>query len=228
MLLNDPALIMQELDILPAPKDDSPIGTNPPRQRKSKITREHDTSKSAKNSTPPNRKDGSELSHLSADEVYKIVFTHAGKLIAIKDWSQHDLADRLSTRFRKAPCIEALAKRAALKMVEIGALDDVRFALGFLRNRLTKNSLSSSLRDLMTHGIDKDVAQVAIDELTTEGLIGAPHDQAFAVWHKKFNRFPIDDKDRAKQARFMASRGFSFDAINKVWAKAKAELELDS
>lgn len=162
------------------------------------------------------------------DEAYKIVFTHAGKLIAIKDWSQQDLADRLMTRFRKAPGIDELSKRAALKMVEIGALDDARFARGFLRNRLTKKSLASSLRDLKSHGIDKDVAQGAIDELTAEGLIEAPNDQAFAVWRKKFNRFPLDDKERAKQARFMASRGFSYDAINKVWAKAKAGLDIDS
>ncbi|MGB8410656.1 MAG: RecX family transcriptional regulator [Gallionella sp.] len=36
------------------------------------------------------------------------------------------------------------------------------------------------------------------------------------MWKKKFGTAPQDDKEKAKQVRFLQSRGFSLDAIFKV------------
>ncbi|MEQ1629234.1 MAG: RecX family transcriptional regulator, partial [Gallionella sp.] len=36
------------------------------------------------------------------------------------------------------------------------------------------------------------------------------------VWRRKFGQLPQDAKEKAKQMRFMHSRGFGFDVIFKV------------
>ena len=41
-------------------------------------------------------------------------------------------------------------------------------------------------------------------------------DAARKIWQKKFNVLPEDWKTRGKQARFLASRGFSSEVINQV------------
>jgi regulatory protein len=40
--------------------------------------------------------------------------------------------------------------------------------------------------------------------------------RAYAVWSKKFSDLPTTPAERAKQARFLASRGFSSAAITAV------------
>jgi regulatory protein len=170
-------------------------------------------------------RDGSDLVESSREDIFKIVFTHAGKLISIKDWSNRSLAKRLAERFRLAPDINAIAEEVAKKMETIGALDDLRFARGLLRSKLTKSSLSSASRATMMAGVDKQTCEEALDELRAEGLVEEPADQAYKVWRKKFDHYPLDDRERSKQARFMASRGFSYDAISRVWSRVKQGIE---
>lgn len=170
----------------------------------------------------PQPKDGSEISALPPEGAFKVVFMHAGRLVSIKDWSRSGLAKRLAQRFRAAPGVQATAQAVADKMVAIGAIDDRRFSRGFLRAKLAKRSLSAAARELAHHGVDKDTIEAAIEELRSEGLIAEGADQALSVWRKKFERYPADDRERAKQSRYMASRGFSYEALSKIWAKAKA------
>jgi regulatory protein len=169
----------------------------------------------------PKPRDGSELEGLPEEEAYKRFFSYAGRLLAIKDWSEAGLAERLAERFKKYPQAAELAARASARMREIGGLDDARFARGFIRQRLGRKSVMQATRELTQKGISREVAAEAVDALRDEGLIEDPADQAYLVWSKKFGALPTDDKSRAKQARFMASRGFSYDALSKAWARAK-------
>lgn len=171
----------------------------------------------------PKPRDGSELAASSAEDAYKAVFTHAGRLLAIKDWSRDGLAKRLLERFKLAPGAQEMARRAADRMREIGALDDARFARGFIRARLGKRSAEQAVRELSAHGVSAADAQIALDELRQEGLVAEPADQAYELWSKKFDGLPVDDRERGKQSRYMASRGFSYDALSRIWSRVKRE-----
>lgn len=171
----------------------------------------------------PKPRDGSELSALSPEDAYKAIFTHAGRLLAIKDWSRDGLAQRLAERFKLAPGSHAMAAKAADRMREIGALDDARFARGFIRARLGKRSVEQAVRELSAHGVSASDAQIAVEELRQEGLIAEPADQAYELWSKKFDSLPADERERGKQSRYMASRGFSYDALNRIWSRLKRE-----
>ena len=171
----------------------------------------------------PKARDGSELEGLPDEQAYQLVLNYAGRLLSIKDWSQSGMGERLRERFKKSPLATDLAARVAERMREIGALDDARFARGFIRQRLGRKSLAQATREASQKGISREVAQEAIESLREEGLIAAPMDQAYEVWSKKFGELPTDDRSRAKQARFMASRGFSYEALSKAWTRAKRE-----
>jgi regulatory protein len=48
-------------------------------------------------------------------------------------------------------------------------------------------------------------------------------DRARAAWRKRFGAPPANALDRARQMRFLQSRGFSFDVIRRVVAGAEDE-----
>jgi regulatory protein len=65
--------------------------------------------------------------------------------------------------------------------------------------------------ELRAKGLDKELAQrTAAAARTTEV------ERARAVWLRKFRTAPTTREERAKQMRFLQSRGFSFDAIRAV------------
>ena len=54
--------------------------------------------------------------------------------------------------------------------------------------------------------VEKAVAEVRQDELSN----------ARAIWRKKYKEGPKSREEWAKQARFLQSRGFSFELIKKI------------
>jgi regulatory protein len=54
-------------------------------------------------------------------------------------------------------------------------------------------------------------------------LKGSELAAAREVWKKKFDTAPQDEKEKAKQVRFLQSRGFSMDAIFKVLRTSDSE-----
>ena len=56
-------------------------------------------------------------------------------------------------------------------------------------------------------------------EAVTEALAGlreTEYSRALEVWRKKFDRPTTDPNDRAKQMRFLLTRGFSSDVVRKI------------
>ena len=48
-------------------------------------------------------------------------------------------------------------------------------------------------------------------------------DRALVLWQRKFGTPPSDLRDRARQVRFLTSRGFSGDVIRQVLRAAAAQ-----
>ncbi|MNU02957.1 recombination regulator RecX [compost metagenome] len=67
-------------------------------------------------------------------------------------------------------------------------------------------------------GIDRDTIQTALaqqDDLAT----------ARAIWQRKFGRPPVDQQERLKQMRFLASRGFGMDIIQRILRGASRDID---
>ena len=92
-----------------------------------------------------------------------------------------------------------------------GYLSDARFAEQFARQKsgaLSKRAIGASLK---ARGVEGEAA--------TEALAGVEidDDQAMiALWRRRFGSAPANDKEKARQVRFLQSRGFSLSAIIKL------------
>lgn len=91
-----------------------------------------------------------------------------------------------------------------------GYLSNERYAQSRVRVRSVRYGDRRLVMELKERGVDSDSIAQAISEAAPE------YERALSVYIKKFQQSPRDAKERNKQIRFMASRGFSFTVINKI------------
>jgi regulatory protein len=92
-----------------------------------------------------------------------------------------------------------------------GWLSDARALEQTVRIRSTRFGTQRIAHELRQKGISDELISAAIPQMK-EGELEA----ARAVWQRKFVSPPQDQKEKAKQVRFLQSRGFSMDVIFKV------------
>ena len=103
-----------------------------------------------------------------------------------------------------------IADDAVAQLVEDGLQSDVRFAEAFVRSRINQGKGPAKIRaDLREKGVN--------DGVTEDGIRDAEQDWyalAAEVRLKKFGaQRPADFKEKARQMRFLQSRGFEQDQI---------------
>ena len=92
-----------------------------------------------------------------------------------------------------------------------GYLSDTRFAkalVGQKSGAMSKRSISASLK---AKGVDADVASAALAASEVDD-----QDAMVALWLRKFGAPPANDREKARQVRFLQSRGFALSAIFKL------------
>ncbi|QIE22618.1 recombination regulator RecX [Caballeronia sp. SBC2] len=92
-----------------------------------------------------------------------------------------------------------------------GWLSNERFVESVVHRRGTRLGTSRIVNELKRNGIDETLIQDAGAELKKTELT-----RAREVWSKKFGEPPTTPAERAKQARFLATRGFNGGTIVKV------------
>lgn len=93
----------------------------------------------------------------------------------------------------------------------LGYLSDARFAQGMVRQKsggYSKRAIGASLK---ARGVDGAAASDALAGVEIDDL-----DTMVALWRRRFGAPPASDKEKARQVRFLQSRGFSLSAIFKL------------
>jgi regulatory protein len=91
-------------------------------------------------------------------------------------------------------------------------LSDARFIESRVHARATRFGRQRIAHELKQHG-------AALDAQTAESLRRSELDRARTVWAKKFGgaaAAPADARERVRQMRFLAGRGFAADVIRRV------------
>ena len=96
-------------------------------------------------------------------------------------------------------------------LTERGWLSDARATAQFVHSKRGRFGTQRITHELRQRGISDELIAAALPELKDSEL-----EAARAVWQRKFGQLPQDAKEKAKQMRFMQSRGFGFDVIFKV------------
>jgi regulatory protein len=92
-----------------------------------------------------------------------------------------------------------------------GWLSDERAATQLIHAKRSRFGVQRITHELRQKGINDNLINAALPALKDSEPAAARE-----VWQKKFGAAPRDEKEKAKQVRFLQSRGFSLDAIFKV------------
>ena len=98
-----------------------------------------------------------------------------------------------------------------------GWLSDARAASQLLHARRSRFGTQRITHELRQKGIAEELISAALPALKESEL-----ETAREVWQKKFGMPPQDAKEKARQMRFLQSRGFATDVIFKVLSLAGA------
>jgi regulatory protein len=96
-----------------------------------------------------------------------------------------------------------------------GWLSDARATTQLVHAKRSRFGMQRITHELRQKGITEELVSAALPALKETEL-----DAAREVWQRKYGVAPQDAKEKARQMRFMQSRGFSMDIIFKVLRSA--------
>lgn len=119
------------------------------------------------------------------------------------------------------PTGDAIA--AALDQLSaLGLQSDSRFAEGYVRSRQARTGSRRLAAELRQRGVDGETIGAALADLGESDLR-----RAHALWARRFSA-SSDPRERARQARFLAARGFDGTVIRAVLGGLPEDLPADS
>jgi regulatory protein len=127
-----------------------------------------------------------------------------------REHSRDELARKL-TPFIEASDGDDPVPTVLNRLAEEGLLSDARFAQSVVNRRAARFGSTRIVGELKRHKVDSDTVQTI-----SESLRDTEWERISDVWARKFGVLAVTQQERAKQARFLASRGFSHDAIMRI------------
>jgi regulatory protein len=141
--------------------------------------------------------------------------TRALQYLARREYSRAELAAKLRPYAQVEDDFEQLQpvdlESLLDGLVESGYLSDERAATQLLHARRPRFGTQRITHEMHQKGLSVELIADALP-----GLKDSELETARDVWQRKFGTFPQDAKEKAKQMRFLQSRGFGFDVIFKV------------
>ena len=104
------------------------------------------------------------------------------------------------------------------ELAALGYLSDARFAQQFTRQKTGAYSKRAIGASLKARGVEGSAAADALAGIETDD-----YDTMLALWRRRFGTPPASEKEKARQVRFLQSRGFSLSAILKLLRDPPAE-----
>jgi regulatory protein len=122
---------------------------------------------------------------------------------------------RLELERKLAPHAESTEQLARVldELTQAGWQSDLRFTQSWVHRKAPSQGSARVLRDLKLQGIPQETLSNVQSELKK-----TEYERACAVWSRKFPKTEgqLSAAEYARQARFLASRGFSSDIIRRV------------
>jgi regulatory protein len=133
--------------------------------------------------------------------------TRALRCLARREYSRAELHARLLPHVQEGDDLDAELDALAAR----GWLSDARAADQLLSQRRGRFGARRITHELKQKGIGGNLIAAALPRLKETEL-----EAARAVWQKKFSSPPKSAQEKARQIRFLQSRGFDLETISKV------------
>lgn len=131
----------------------------------------------------------------------------AVRLLARREYARADLEQRLIAKGAARDEVAAVLD----ELVSQGLLSNERFAHALVAQKSGSYSRRSIRGELKRKGVSGEAIDGALDDATVDD------DAAMlALWQRRFGTPPANDREKARQIRFLQSRGFELSAILKL------------
>jgi regulatory protein len=130
------------------------------------------------------------------------------RLLARREYARAELAQRLRARGAPADVVDGVLDRLAAD----GYLSDARFADMLVQSRAGRYSSRAIAHELREKGVARDAAEAALERLDGSDELA----EASALWQRRFGHPPRDERDKARQVRFLLSRGYALGTALRV------------
>ena len=131
------------------------------------------------------------------------------RLLARREHSRAELVRKLDragfARDDIAPLLDAFEAK--------NWLSDRRFAESYVADHRARTGSVKLAYDLRQRGVNDSVIESVLGDSRDSEL-----DRAREVWQKKFGAAPVDAAEKARQMRFLQSRGFTPEVIRRAIA----------
>ena len=128
------------------------------------------------------------------------------RLLARRDHARAELRKKLAPHAESEEQLDALLDDLAGRRL----LSDARYAEMRVSARSSRYGNARLAQELKQQGVS---AEDAADALADAGDELA---RAHGIWARKFGTLPVDAAERARQTRFLMSRGFSGETIRRL------------
>ena len=129
------------------------------------------------------------------------------QLLSLREHSRKELEGKLAA-YEETP--GELAQ--ALDFLQAkGFIDEQRVVESVVNRRAAKLGASRVRQELLAKGLPTEAVALAVDQLRSTEL-----ERGREVWRKKFGAPPADASERAKQVRFLLTRGFGAEVVRRL------------
>ena len=142
--------------------------------------------------------------------VVKPALSLKGRALRLLSQREHSRPE-LERKLGGAETDPAELARALDELEAKGFISEVRVVDSVIHRRAAKLGTGRLRQELQAKGVSAEAVAEAVDRLR-----GTELERAREVWRKKFGEPAQDAAGRAKQMRFLATRGFGGEAIRRV------------
>ena len=129
------------------------------------------------------------------------------RLLGSREHSRAELERKLAPREEETGQLRRVLDELQAK----GFIDEQRVVESVLHRRAARLGAARIRQELQGKGLDPQMVARAV-----EGLRATELQRAREVWRKKFGAAAAGRLERARQARFLVSRGFSGETVRRV------------
>jgi regulatory protein len=132
--------------------------------------------------------------------------------LARRDLSRAELTQRLHRRQFE----EAEIARVLDELQSLGYLSDARYANAVVAHRKGSYGKRAIAHALNERGIAREEAARALAQLEGSDELA----DALGLWQRRFGQPPRDERDKARQVRYLQARGYSLSTALSVLRRA--------
>lgn len=134
------------------------------------------------------------------------------RLLSRRDYSRRELAYKLAPYARRTEEVSELLD----ELTKLGYLSDEKLADAYVAYNKDRYGLLRIKQNLLQRGIDEATIDNALRNYCDE------EQTAYSVWQKKFGCAPLNVQEKARHWRFLMSRGFSIDTVQRIITRSAA------